>query len=122
MNKGLEVIEAHWLFNMGLDKIEVIVHPQSIIHSLVEFSDYSMLAQMGVPNMIVPIQYAMTYPDRFPGMLKPFDFVKHAKLEFSKPDLSKFRCLALAYEALRQGGKLSLLHECCERGIGSTVP
>lgn len=106
MNKGLEVIEAHWLFNMGLDKIEVIVHPQSIIHSLVEFSDYSMLAQMGVPNMIVPIQYAMTYPDRFPGMLKPFDFVKHAKLEFSKPDLSKFRCLALAYEALRQGGSL----------------
>ena len=106
MNKGLEVIEAHWLFNVSLDKIEVIVHPQSIIHSLVEFNDYSMLAQMGVPNMIVPIQYAMTYPDRFPGMLKPFDFVKHAKLEFSKPDLSKFRCLALAYEALRQGGSL----------------
>lgn len=106
MNKGLEAIEAHWLFNIALDKIEVIIHPQSIIHSLVEFSDYSMLAQMGVPNMIVPIQYAMTYPDRFPGMLEPFDFVKHAKLEFSTPDLDKFCCLELAYEALRKGGSL----------------
>lgn len=106
MNKGLEVIEAFWLFNLPLDKIEVIIHPQSIIHSLVEFHDYSMLAQMGVPNMIVPIQYAMTYPDRYPGMLEPFDFMKNAKLEFSKPDLSKFRCLALAYEALRRGGSL----------------
>jgi 1-deoxy-D-xylulose-5-phosphate reductoisomerase len=106
MNKGLEVIEAFWLFNLPLDKIEVIIHPQSIIHSLVEFHDYSMLAQMGVPNMMVPIQYAMTYPDRFPGMLEPFDFIKHAKLEFAKPDLSKFRCLALAYEALRRGGSL----------------
>lgn len=106
MNKGLEVIEAHWLFNMEVDKIEVIIHPQSIIHSLVEFNDYSMLAQMGVPNMIVPIQYAMTYPDRSPGLLEPFDFMKHAKLEFFKPDLTKFRCLALAYEAIRRGGSL----------------
>jgi 1-deoxy-D-xylulose-5-phosphate reductoisomerase len=106
MNKGLEVIEAHWLFNIDLKKIEVIIHPQSVIHSLVEFNDYSMLAQMGVPNMIVPIQHAMTYPDRYPGMLEPFDFVKHAKLEFFQPDLTKFRCLALAYEAIRQGGSL----------------
>lgn len=106
MNKGLEVIEAYWLFNLAIDKIEVILHPQSIIHSLVEFHDYSMLAQMGVPNMIVPIQYALTYPDRFPGMLEPFDFVKHAKLEFFKPDLTKFRCLALAYEAIREGGSM----------------
>lgn len=106
MNKGLEVIEAYWLFNIELNKIEVIIHPQSIIHSLVEFSDYSMLAQMGVPNMIVPIQYAMTYPDRYPGMLEPFDFIKHAKLEFFKPDLKKFRCLALAYEAIQRGGSL----------------
>lgn len=106
MNKGLEVIEAYWLFNMPLDKIEVIIHPQSIIHSLVEFEDFSMLAQMGVPNMIVPIQYALTYPDRFPGLLEPFDFLKHPKLEFSAPDPAKFRCLALAYEALRLGGSL----------------
>ncbi len=106
MNKGLEVIEACWLFNVKPDKIEVMIHPQSIIHSLVEFSDYSMLAQMGEPNMIVPIQYAMTYPDRYPGLLKPFDFMKHAKLEFCKPDLTQFRCLALAYEAIRQGGSL----------------
>lgn len=106
MNKGLEVIEAYWLFNLPIDKIEVILHPQSIIHSLVEFQDYSMLAQLGVPNMIVPIQYALTYPDRFPGMLEPFDFVKHAKLEFFKPDLTKFRCLALAFEAIREGGSM----------------
>ena len=106
MNKGLEVIEAYWLFEVGIDKIEIVIHPQQIIHSLVEFNDYSMLAQMGVPNMVVPIQYAMTYPNRYPGMLEPFDFVKHAKLEFSIPDLTKFRCLALAYEAVRQGGSL----------------
>jgi len=106
MNKGLEVIEARWLFNLEVDKIEVIIHPQSIIHSLVEFIDTSMLAQMGVPSMIVPIQYAMTYPNRSVGFLEPFDFVKHAKLEFFKPDLQKFRCLALAYEAIRQGGSL----------------
>lgn len=106
MNKGLEVIEAYWLFNLDPDKIEVVIHPQSIIHSLVEFCDYSMLAQMGEPNMIVPIQYALTYPDRYPGMLKPFDFVKHAKLEFAMPNKQTFRCLALAYEALKQGGSL----------------
>lgn len=106
MNKGLEVIEAYWLFNLPLDKIEVIIHPQSIIHSLVEFQDFSILAQMGVPNMIVPIQYALTYPDRFPGMLEPFDFVKQGKLEFFKPDLTKFRCLGLAYEAIREGGSM----------------
>lgn len=106
MNKGLEVIEAHWLFNMEVDKIDVIIHPQSIIHSLVEFCDGSMLAQMGGPNMIVPIQYAMTYPERSSGLLEPFDFTKHAKLEFFKPDLAQFRCLALAYEAIRRGGSL----------------
>lgn len=106
MNKGLEVIEAHWLFNMEMDKIDVIIHPQSIIHSLVEFCDGSMLAQMGAPSMIVPIQYAMTYPERSPGLLEPFDFMKHAKLEFFKPDLATFQCLSLAYEAIRRGGSL----------------
>jgi 1-deoxy-D-xylulose-5-phosphate reductoisomerase len=106
MNKGLEVIEAYWLFNVDLDKIEVIIHPQSIIHSMVEFIDYSICAQMGEPSMAVPIQYALTYPDRYSGILKPFDFVKNAHLEFFKPDVEKFRCLRLAYEAIRTGGSL----------------
>lgn len=106
MNKGLEVIEAYWLFNVPLDKIEVIIHPQSIIHSMVEFVDQSILAQMGEPNMIVPIQYAMTYPDRYPGLLKRFDFLKNSVLQFFIPDQNKFRCLYLAYEAIRRGGSL----------------
>lgn len=106
MNKGLEMIEAHWLFDIPVDKIDVMIHPQSIIHSMVEFNDYSMLAQMGVPNMIIPIQYAMTYPERVQGMLEPFDFVKHGKLEFSPPDMKQFPCLALTYEAMRKGGSL----------------
>jgi 1-deoxy-D-xylulose-5-phosphate reductoisomerase len=106
MNKGLEVIEARWLFNLDPAKIEVVVHPQSVIHSLIEFVDHSMLAQMGEPNMIVPIQYAMTYPDRCPGMLMPFDFLKRPVLEFSVPDKKKFRCLQLAYDALQSGGSM----------------
>lgn len=106
MNKGLEVIEAHWLFNVALDNIEVVIHPQSILHSMVEFQDGSMLAQMSETTMIIPIQFAMTYPDRFPGMLKPFDFTKHSTLEFAVPDRRKFNCLSLAYEAIRLGGTL----------------
>ncbi|MFV0339463.1 MAG: 1-deoxy-D-xylulose-5-phosphate reductoisomerase [Parachlamydiaceae bacterium] len=106
MNKGLEVIEAHWLFDVPLDKIEVVVHPQSIIHSLVEYVDGSMLAQMSEPTMIVPIQYALTYPERKLGLLKPFDFIRHGKLEFSCPDLVKFRALKLAYDAIREGQSL----------------
>lgn len=106
MNKGLEVIEAHWLFGIPLDKIEVVVHPQSIIHSLVEYVDGSMLAQMSEPTMIVPIQYALTYPERKAGLLKPFDFIRHGKLEFSCPDLVKFRALKLAYDAIREGQSL----------------
>ena len=106
MNKGLEVIEAHWLFNMALDKIEVVIHPQSLIHSMVEFNDLSMLAQMSEPSMIIPIQYALTYPERVPGMLKPFDFTKHSLLEFFVPDRKKFNCLSLAYDAIRIGGTL----------------
>lgn len=106
MNKGLEVIEAHWLFGVPLSKIEVVVHPQSIIHSMVEFDDLSILAQMGEPNMKTPIQYAMTYPDRYPGLLKPFDFTKNSKLEFFVPDTQRFRCLALAYQSIQTGGSL----------------
>jgi 1-deoxy-D-xylulose-5-phosphate reductoisomerase len=104
MNKGLEVIEAHWLFGVDVEKIEVIIHPQSIIHSMVEYTDGSILAQMSEPNMIIPIQYALTYPERAPGIPRPFDFTKHPKLDFLTPDLSRFSCLELAFEALRRGG------------------
>lgn len=106
MNKGLEVIEAHWFFGVPVDQIEVIIHPQSIIHSMVEFIDSSMMAQMSVPNMMVPIQYAMTYPDRQQGLLQPYDFVKNSSLQFFQPDFENFRCLKLAYDAIRQGGTL----------------
>lgn len=107
MNKGLEVIEARWIFDIPLEKIDVVVHPQSIIHSMIEYQDGSIMAQMGEPLMIVPIQYALTYPDRKPGLLKPFDFIRHGKLEFTFPDVNKFRCLSLAYEALNKGGSMA---------------
>lgn len=106
MNKGLEVIEAHWLFDTPLEKIEVVIHPQSIIHSMVEFVDGSMKAQLSVPTMIVPIQYALTYPDRAPGLLEPFDFIKNNRLDFYAPDFKRFPCLSLAFESVRQGGTL----------------
>lgn len=103
MNKGLEVIEAHWLFNIDVDNIEVVIHPQSIIHSFVEFTDGSMKAQLSEPSMRIPIQYALTYPHRLAGLQKPFDFTYARHLQFSPPDWQKFRCLHLAYESLRQG-------------------
>lgn len=106
MNKGLEMIEAHWLFQVPLDKIAIVVHPQQIIHSMVEFIDNSILAQMCEPDMLVPIQYAITYPKRYNGSLKPFDFTKNSSLQFSLPDMNKFRCLKLAYDAIRSGGSL----------------
>lgn len=106
MNKGLEVIEAHHLFQMPANKIDVVVHPQSIIHSMVEFIDGSMLAQLSQPTMLVPIQYALTYPARQPGIIPPFDFTKHPMLEFIVPEERKFVCLELAFEALRQGGSM----------------
>lgn len=106
MNKGLEVIEAHWLFNMPLDKIEVVVHPQSVIHSMVEYIDGSMIAQMSAPSMLIPIQYALTYPERCQGTMPSFSFFRYPALEFSAPDLQRFICLRLAVEALRIGGSL----------------
>lgn len=106
MNKGLEVIEAHWLFGVPLQNIEVVVHPQQIIHSMVEFIDNSMLAQMCDPDMLVPIQYAITYPKRYHGSLPPFNFARNSTLEFLTPDIDRFRCLKLAYEAVRGGGSL----------------
>jgi len=103
MNKGFELIEAHWLFGIPVEQIDVVVHPQSVIHSMAEFVDGSMLAQMSAPSMLVPIQYAVTYPERVPGLLQPFDFIKHSRLDFYEPDGNKFRCLHLAKEAIRAG-------------------
>lgn len=106
MNKGLEVIEAHFLFDQPLEKIDVVIHPQSIIHSLVEFIDGSLISQLGEHDMQIPIQFALTYPERKKGLHSCFDFEKYSKLEFFKPDLEKFPCLRLAYEAANIGGTL----------------
>jgi 1-deoxy-D-xylulose-5-phosphate reductoisomerase len=104
MNKGLEVIEAHWLFGLPPENIDVVVHPQSIIHSMVEFVDGSVKAQLGIPDMKLPIQYALTYPDRPRSMFRRLDFAALQSMTFYAPDMEKFRCLALAFQALRCGG------------------
>jgi 1-deoxy-D-xylulose-5-phosphate reductoisomerase len=104
MNKGLEVIEAHWLFGLPVEKIDVIVHPQSVIHSMVEFVDGSVKAQMGIPDMKLPIQYALTYPERPPSVFRRLDLASLGQMTFFAPDQEKFRCLALAFTALRCGG------------------
>lgn len=104
MNKGLEVIEAKWLFNLRPDQIEVVVHPQSIIHSMVQFSDGSIKAQMGLPDMKLPIQYALGYPRRLRSDFPRFDFMAYPELTFSRPDLRTFRNLQLAFDALHRGG------------------
>lgn len=106
MNKGLEAIEAHWLYRLPAEKIDMIVHPQSIIHSMVEFVDRSILAQMSENSMTIPIQFAMSYPERHPMHLPRFDFAKHPQLQFFPVDRVKFPCVNLAYEAIRQGGSL----------------
>lgn len=106
MNKGLEVIEARWLFGLDPDQIKVIIHPQSVIHSLVHFADGSVKAQLGVPDMRVPILYALSYPDRFSSDLPRLDLSLYPALTFSDPDPVRFRNLALAYQALRQGGNM----------------
>ncbi|MGN6394163.1 MAG: 1-deoxy-D-xylulose-5-phosphate reductoisomerase [Mucilaginibacter sp.] len=106
MNKGLEVIEAKWLFGLEAEQIEVIVHPQSIIHSMVQFTDGSIKAQMGLPDMKLPIQYALTYPDRIETNFKRFDFTSYPNLTFEKPDMVTFRNLSLAFEALKKGGNM----------------
>jgi 1-deoxy-D-xylulose-5-phosphate reductoisomerase len=106
MNKGLEVIEAKWLFNLSAEQIDVIVHPQSIIHSIVQFQDGSMKAQMGLPDMKLPIQYAMAYPQRVQASFPRFDFMNYPALTFEKPDLETFRNLGLAFEALKKGGNM----------------
>ncbi len=106
MNKGLEVMEAKWLFDVGTEQIEVLVHPQSIIHSAVEYEDGAVIAQMGEPDMRVPIQYALTYPRRLKNSFPKIDFFARNTLTFEKPDRETFRCLALAYQALETGGTL----------------
>lgn len=105
MNKGLEVIEAHHLFNVPYEKIDVVVHPQSIVHSAIEYVDGSVIAQLGFPSMHIPIQYALSFPQRLEGIeTKSFDFVKAARLDFEEPDYEKFPCLKLAYDAGKAGG------------------
>ena len=104
MNKGLELIEAYWLFNLDIEKISIVIHPESIIHSMVEFIDGSIKAQLGVPSMEIPIQYALTYPNRYKSNCEKLDLAKIKTLNFEKPDLEKFRCIELAYQAIKKGG------------------
>ncbi|MFM8392365.1 MAG: 1-deoxy-D-xylulose-5-phosphate reductoisomerase [Acidobacteriota bacterium] len=106
MNKGLEVIEAHWLFGCHPDAIDVIIHPQSVVHSMVELIDGSIIAQLGVTDMRHAIQYALTWPERRPSVLPPLDLAALSRLEFFSPDFERFPCLRLAYEALRAGGTM----------------
>jgi 1-deoxy-D-xylulose-5-phosphate reductoisomerase len=109
MNKGLEVIEARWLFDMEADRIAVVVHPQSIVHSMVEFVDGSIIAQLGVTDMRLPIQYAFTWPERWPAPVPPLDLARAGRLDFEEPDTARFPCLALAFRALRGGGGLPIV-------------
>ena len=109
MNKGLEVIEARWLFDVPADRINVLVHPQSIVHSMVELVDGSVIAQLGVTDMRLPIQYAFSYPDRWAASLPSLDLARAGRLEFEQPDLDRFPCLALAFRALRGAEGLSIV-------------
>jgi 1-deoxy-D-xylulose-5-phosphate reductoisomerase len=109
MNKGLEVIEARWLFECGPGQIDVLVHPQSIVHSMVELVDGSIIAQLGITDMRMPIQYAFSYPSRWSGTLPPLDLVRAGRLDFSAPDTTRFPCLALAFRALAGDGGLPIV-------------
>jgi len=109
MNKGLEVIEARWLFGVGSDQIDVLIHPQSVVHSMVELTDGSIIAQLGVTDMRLPIQYAFSYPDRWDAALPSLDLTRAAKLEFLPPPHDRFPSLGLAYRALRAGGTLPVV-------------
>ena len=127
MNKGLEVIEAHWLFGLPRSRIDVVIHPQSVIHSMVEYEDGSVLAQMGNPDMRTPIAHALAYPDRVEAGVERLDLTRMAALSFEAPDLVRFPCLALAFRALEQGGAapiaLNAANECAvERFLAGAVP
>ena len=115
MNKGLEVIEAHWLFGFDYDKIEVVIHPQSIIHSMVRFYDGTIIAQLGTTDMRLPIQYALTYPQIKPSIVPDLDLTKLSELTFAKPDLERFPCLKLAYQAGKNRRHFTDGNECCKR-------
>jgi 1-deoxy-D-xylulose-5-phosphate reductoisomerase len=120
MNKGLEVIEAHWLFNANPDQIEVVVHPQSVIHSMVEYVDGSVLAQLGNPDMRTPIAYGLGFPERVESGVTSLNLVEIAKLEFEQPDVERFPCLRLAYDALKLGGTAStILNAVNEVAVGA---
>ena len=122
MNKGLEVIEAHWLFGFGADEIEIVVHPESVVHSMVELVDGSVIAQMGVTDMRHAIQYALTYPERHACGLPPLDLTKLGSLRFEAPDLERFPCVALAYRALRAGGTLpAAMSAANEEAVGAFI-
>jgi 1-deoxy-D-xylulose-5-phosphate reductoisomerase len=106
MNKGLEVIEAHWLFNVPAEKIEIVIHPQSVIHSLVQYVDGSVIAELGNPDMRTPIAHALAYPERIAAGVEALDLFKVASLDFERPDFVRFPCLSLAYRALREAGSM----------------
>ena len=120
MNKGLEVIEARWLFGVESDRIEVVIHPQSVIHSMVSYVDGSVLAQMGNPDMRTPIAHALAHPERIASGVSPLDLAAIGRLDFEKPDLVRFPCLQLAYHALRAGGSApAVLNAANEIAVGA---
>jgi 1-deoxy-D-xylulose-5-phosphate reductoisomerase len=120
MNKGLEVIEARWLFGVSGERIEVLIHPQSVVHSMVEFVDGTVLAQLGVTDMRLPIQYALSYPERWEAAIAGIDFSRGLRLEFEAPDHERFPCLGLAYRALEGGGSLpAVLNAANEEAVAA---
>lgn len=122
MNKGLEVIEAKWLFDVELEQIEVLVHPQSIVHSMVGYEDGAVIAQLGLPDMKVPIQYALTYPKRVKNSFPKINFFEHNNLTFEKPKIDKFPCLGLAYRAINVGGTMpTVLNAANEIAVGRFI-
>jgi 1-deoxy-D-xylulose-5-phosphate reductoisomerase len=120
MNKGLEVIEARWLFGVTAERVSVLIHPQSVVHSMVEFVDGTVLAQLGVTDMRLPIQYALSYPERWPAAIPGLDLTRGLKLEFEAPDLGRFPCLPLAYRALAAGGSMpAVLNAANEEAVSA---
>ena len=122
MNKGLEVIEAHWLFGFGADEIDILVHPESVVHSMIELVDGSVIAQMGITDMRHAIQYALTYPERHSCQLPPLDLTAISSLHFEAPDLDRFPCIPLAYRALSEGGTLpAAMNAANEEAVGAFI-
>jgi 1-deoxy-D-xylulose-5-phosphate reductoisomerase len=122
MNKGLEVIEAHWLFGFGPDEIGILVHPESVVHSMIEMVDGSVIAQMGITDMRHAIQYALTYPERHASELPPLDLAALSALHFEAPDLDRFPCISLAYRALNEGGTLpAAMNAANEEAVGAFI-